>query len=90
MPQLAEAIRKTKLASEGKSGFFLRPGSRNVIHDWLPAGIEGMQPAMDHSAGYLPDAVWTGTRSYIECVCKQLNGCFRSCYYDAASASTAD
>lgn len=83
--QLAEAIRKTKLANESKAGFSLKPGSRRVIHDWLPAGIDGMQPAMDHSAGYLPDAVWIGTRGYIESVCKQLNGCFRAAYYDAAS-----
>lgn len=83
--QLADAIRKTKLANESKVGFSLKPGSRKIIHDWLPTGIDGMQPAMDHSAGYLPDAVWIGTRGYIESVCKQLNGCFRSGYYDAAS-----
>ena len=82
---LAVAIRKTKLANEGKTGFSLKPGSRKIIHDWLPSGIDGMQPAMDHSSGYLPDAVWLGTRPYIEAVCKQLNGCFRASYYDAAS-----
>ncbi len=52
--------------------------------DGFHTGIEGMQPAIDHSAGYLPDAVWSGTRGYIEDVCKQLNGCFRSAYYDAS------
>jgi hypothetical protein len=83
--QLAEAIRKTKFANETRTGFSLRPGSRSAIHEWLPTGIEGMQPAMDHSSGFLPDAVWTGTRGYIESVCKQFNGCFRACYYDAAS-----
>jgi hypothetical protein len=83
--QLAAAIRKTKLANESKSGFALRPGSRKIIYEWLPDGIDGMQPAMDHSTGYLPDAVWVGTRGYIESVCKQLNGCFRAAYYDAAS-----
>jgi hypothetical protein len=82
---LAEAIRKTKLANETRKGFVLKPGSRSIIHGWLPSGIDGMQPAMDHSAGYLSDAVWIGTRSYIESVCKQLNGCFRAGYYDAAS-----
>jgi len=40
---------------------------------------------MDHSAGYLPDAIWSRTRGYIESVCKQLNGCFGAAYYDAAS-----
>jgi hypothetical protein len=83
--QLGDAIRRTKLANENKNGFWLKPGSRKVIYQWLPSGIDGMQPEMDHAAGYLPDAVWIGTRKYIESVCKQLNGCFRSCYYDAAS-----
>lgn len=83
--QLGEAIRKSKLANETRNGFSLKPGSRRVIHAWLPSGIDGMQPAMDHSEGYLPDAVWSATRRYIEAVCKQLNGCFRSAYYDAAS-----
>jgi hypothetical protein len=82
---LATAIRKTKLANESKAGFTLKPGSRKIIHDWLPAGLDGIQPAMDHSTGYLPDAVWIGTRGYVESVCKQLNGCFRAAYYDAAS-----
>ena len=83
--QLAVAIRKTKLANQSNAGFSLKPGSRKIIHDWLPAGIDGMQPTMDHSNGYLPDAVWIGTRGYIESVCTQLNGCFRAAYYDAAS-----
>jgi hypothetical protein len=83
--QLAVAIRKTKLANESKAGFSVKPGSRKTIHDWLPAGIDGMQPTMDHSTGYLRDAVWIGTRGYIESVCKQMNGCFRAAYYDAAS-----
>ena len=43
--QLADSLRKTKLASESKGGFHLKPGSRKVIHEWLPAGIDGMQPA---------------------------------------------
>jgi hypothetical protein len=83
--QLAEAIRKTKLANESKSAFSLTPYSRKVIHDWLPPGTDGMQPPMDHSTGYLPDAVWIGTRDYIERVCKQVNGCFGAAYYDAAA-----
>jgi hypothetical protein len=83
--QLAAAIRKTKLATESRGAFSLKPGSRKFIHDWLPAGIDGMQPSMDHSSGYLTDAIWIDTRDYIESVCKQLNGCFRAAYYDAAS-----
>lgn len=82
---LAEAIRKTKLASEKRSGFYLKPGSRRVIRDWLPLGLDGIPPKMDHRIGYLSEAIWTDTRGYIETVCRQLNGCFKSTYYDAAA-----
>ncbi len=82
---LAVAIRKTKLAHETRGGFSLKPGSRKVIRDWLPEDLDGIQPAMDHSAGYLPEPVWRNTRGYIEEVCRELNGCFRSAYYNAAA-----
>ena len=81
---LAEAIRKTKLANDSKSGFSLKPGSRKVIRDWLP-DLDGIQPAMDHASGYLPEPIWKNTRSYIEAVCRQLNGAFYHAYYDAAA-----
>jgi hypothetical protein len=81
---LAEAIRKTKLVNESRVGFSLRPGSRRVIRDWLP-DLDGIQPSMDHSSGYLPDAIWKNTRGYIEEVCRELNGCFRNAYYNAAA-----
>jgi hypothetical protein len=82
--QLAGAIKATKLANEAKGALSLKPGSRRIIYEWLPKNINGMQPQMDHSAGYLPERIWSGTRGYVESVCKQLNGCFRSAYYDAA------
>lgn len=82
---LAEGIRKTKLATESKNGFSLKPGSRKVIREWLPDDLDGIQPAMDHSCGYLPEPVWRNTRNYIEEVCRELNGCFRSAYYNAAA-----
>ena len=40
--QLAAAIRKTKLAAESSAGFSLKPGSRKIIQDRLPAGIDGI------------------------------------------------
>jgi len=82
---LAAAIRKTKLASESKSGFSLKPGSRKTIRGWLPEHLDGLQPVMDHASGYLPDAVWRNTRGYIEAVCRELNGAFRAGYFNAAA-----
>lgn len=81
---LAEAIRKTRLANESGSGFSLKPGSRKLIRDWLP-DLEGIQPAIDHSSGYLPESIWKNTRGYIEEVCRELNGSFYHGYYNAAA-----
>ncbi len=82
---LAEAMRRTRLANESKQGFVLKPGSRKVIRDWLPDDLDGIQPAMNHASGYLPEAVWKNTRGYVEEVCRELNGCFRHAYYNAAA-----
>jgi hypothetical protein len=82
---IANGMRESKLASESSKGFSLKPGSRKVIRDWLPSDLDGIQPSMDHASGYLPEAVWRNTRGYIEAVCRQLNGCFKSAYYDAAA-----
>jgi hypothetical protein len=79
-----EAIRKTKLANESKSGFSLKPGSRKMIRHWLP-DLDGIQPAMDHASGYLPEPIWKNTRGYIEEVCRELNGSFHHGYYNAAA-----
>jgi hypothetical protein len=82
--ELAAAIRKTKLCSESRKGFSLKPGSRKLIRDWLP-DLDGIQPTMDHVSGYLPEPIWKNTRGYIEAVCRELNGCFHHSYYNAAA-----
>lgn len=81
---LAEGIRKTKLASEARSGFSLKPGSRKIIREWLP-DLDGVQPQMDHASGYLPESIWKSTRGYIEEVCRELNGSFQHAYYNATA-----
>ncbi|WP_439406650.1 DUF4145 domain-containing protein [Bradyrhizobium sp. DASA03076] len=81
---LAEALRRSKLASEWKSGFSLKPGSRKLIRDWLP-DLDGVQPVIDHAFSYLPEPIWKSTRGYIEAVCRELNGSFHHGYYNAAA-----
>jgi hypothetical protein len=81
---LAEAIRKTKLANESRIGFSLKPGSRKIIREWLP-DLDGIQPAIDHISGYLPEPIWKNTRGYIEEVCRELNGSFHHAYYNSAA-----
>ncbi len=82
---LGKAITKTKLANEKATGFCLKPGSRSIIRGWLPDDLDGIQPIMDHSTGYVPEPVWRNTRGYIEAVCRELNGSFRAAYYNAAA-----
>lgn len=81
---LALAIRKTKLVRESKNGFFLKPGSRRLIRDWFP-NLEGVQPTIDQSAGYLPQQIWLNSRGYVEAVCQEINGSFQHAYYNAAA-----
>lgn len=81
---LADAIRNTKLANEHKGGFRLKPGSRTIIRGWLPDNLSGSQPAMNHASGYLPEAVWLSKRTYVNLISRELNGCFRNAYYNAA------
>ncbi|WFU40064.1 DUF4145 domain-containing protein [Bradyrhizobium sp. CB82] len=81
---LAEALRRSKLASEWKSGFSLKPGSRKLIRDWLP-DLDGVQPVINHAFSYLPEPIWKSTRGYIEAVCRELNGSFHHGYYNAAA-----
>src|SRR5260370_12416512 len=50
---LAEAIRKTKLASEAKSGFSLKPGSRKIIPDRSP-NLTPRHPRIDPPPEHLP------------------------------------
>jgi len=47
--------------------------------------LDGIQPVIDHSSGYLPEPMWKNTRGYIEAVCRELNGSFQHAYYNAAA-----
>ncbi len=82
---LGEALRVSKLVTVSRAGFSLKPGSRKAIRSLLPAHIDGVQPAMDHASGFLPEFVWRSNRGYVEAVCRELNGCFRAAYYNAAA-----
>lgn len=83
--QLATRIRETRLVNEAKGGFILKPGSRRIIREWFPAQLDGSQPTIDHSTGYLSEAIWREANHYVVGVCRQLNGCFAANFHDAAA-----
>jgi hypothetical protein len=61
----------------------------DLVHErWFTIGCQpgSMDAAGNGSLRRLPAGRHVGRNAgYIESVCKQLNGCFRACYYDAAS-----
>src|SRR5690606_39642177 len=52
---------------------------------WVTQIVKAPDPKVDQDAGYLPKAVWSGTRGYIERVAEQVNGCYEYGFYDGAS-----
>jgi hypothetical protein len=83
--QLREAIKKSGLVLTSKKGFRLKALSRTKIRDWLQSILGATKPELEQDLGYLPREVWDGTRTYIERVCIQLNGCYQFEFYDAAA-----
>jgi hypothetical protein len=59
--------------------------SRGTIREWLTSILGTSHPKIDQELGYLPEQVWVNTRSYVEKVASQMNGCFQCGFYDAAS-----
>jgi len=83
--RLGERIKKSGDVITTKNGFRLKALSRSKIREQLKPILGAVIPAVDQELGYLPEAVWKGTRGYIENVCGQMNACFQFGLYDAAS-----
>jgi hypothetical protein len=83
--RLNDALRKSGMVVENKSGFTLNLLARSKIRNQLKSILGPTHPKVDQDLGYLPKPVWENTRGYIEKVCTQLNGCFQFTFYDAAS-----
>ena len=83
--KLTEALRNSGLVLQNGSGFGLKSLSRSKIRSWLRPILGVTQPRVDQELGFLPKQVWEKTRSYIERVAEQLNGCFQFGFYDAGS-----
>lgn len=83
--QLAQSMRKSGLLLESTAGFRLKATARATVREWLEPILDGFSPKIDHTAGYIAEAIWIETRPYIERVCVQVNACFALGYFDAAS-----
>jgi hypothetical protein len=63
----------------------IKPVSREVVRAWVAAVLAPAPPEVQHDTGFLPEAVWIGTPSYIEKIAKQINGCYEFGFFDGAA-----
>jgi len=83
--RLGEAVWKTGHVLKSRNGNLkIKPASRATVQEWV-ATIVNAPPDVDQDNGYLPEAVWLGTRSYIEKIARQINGCYQFGFYDGAA-----
>lgn len=82
---LGRNLAKSPRAMKGKVGYKIKAASRKTVQDELAQILADIPPEIDVRAGYLPEAVWKGTRGYIETVCYELNGCVQMHFFNAAA-----
>ncbi len=82
---LGQAIQKTKQALKTGRKFKLKPTEREPVSRWVSTICKPEPAPVDQETGYLPKAVWENTRSYIEKIAIQVNGCYEHRYFDGAS-----
>jgi hypothetical protein len=82
---LRRGLAASPLTIKRGGGFVLKAGAEEVISSWLADCLGVAVPSVDHASGYLPEAVWSQTRGYIEIVCTQINGCYQYGFYDGAA-----
>ncbi|MBI1374894.1 MAG: hypothetical protein GC159_19420 [Phycisphaera sp.] len=83
--RLGEALKKSGHVNAKSAGFYLKVTSRAALRTKFGTAIDGIMPSVDQRLGYIPEAVWHGTRGYIERVASQINGSYQYCFYDGAS-----
>ncbi|MEO1350394.1 MAG: hypothetical protein AAFW84_16580 [Cyanobacteria bacterium J06635_15] len=84
--KLGEAMLKSKLVQKsGAKHLKLKPTSRSEVREWLADILTPKAPTADQDAGFLPKAVWEGTRGYIQKIAEQVNGTYEFEFYDGCA-----
>jgi hypothetical protein len=83
--KLGDAVTKSKHALKVKDGYSIKPTSRATVAGWVNSILETAPPKVDQDAGFIPKAVWQGTRGYVERIAEQINSCYQFGIYDGAS-----
>lgn len=82
---LGKAILGTKHVLKKGDGFRIKPTSRDEVATWIKSILEPIPRQIDHDNGFIPMAIWKGTRGYLEKIAEQINCCYEFKIYDGAS-----
>lgn len=83
--QLASQIKKLRYTVSNNGQFVVKANCRAKIESWLASAIRSTSVTVPEDDGYVPGALWTDTRGYLEKTFRQLNGCVHYGFLDAAS-----
>lgn len=83
--RLGKAIQKSGHVLSERGRLRIKPTARVVVEKQVASILVVPPPSVDQSNGFLPEAIWVGTRQYVERVARQINGCYQFGFYDGAS-----
>lgn len=83
--RLTESVKKTKLVLSSSAGLQLKPTAKQKIYELIKPILKHKQPKIDHGQGFITEEIWQNTRTYIEKIATQINGCYEYSFFDGAS-----
>ena len=83
--RLGEALVKSGHALQSADRLRIKPTSRSHMEARVSQILAPAPPSVDQDNGYLPAAVWRDTRTYLERIAAQINGCYEFGFFDGAS-----
>lgn len=83
--RLGKGLANSRLTLRTNGSFRLKAGAAPKVEAVLAGVLDPTAPPVPSDGEYLAEDVWRSTRGYIVSICRQLNGCYHSTYYDAAA-----
>ncbi len=83
--RLGESLARSGHVLKVGDRYKIKPTSRSTLEKMVASILIPAAPVADQANGFLPEAVWIGTFSYIEKIARQVNGCYEFGFYDGAS-----
>ena len=88
--RLGEAVVKSGHALRTGERLRIKPTSCAAVEKWISSVITPKLPSADQANGFIPEAIWLGTRGYVETIARQINGCYEFGFFDGAMVLLRD